>query len=55
MTDSLNLKFLFAFDNIRIINCVKSILDASKDYNHPNFILFQINIKIEYQTKFVVN
>lgn len=31
MTDLLNLKFSFAFDNTRIISYMKSILVANKD------------------------
>lgn len=37
MTDLLNLKFSFAFDNTRIISYVKSILATSKDIQLVKF------------------
>lgn len=37
MTDLLNLKFSFAFDNTRIISYVKSILAANKDIQSTKF------------------
>lgn len=37
MTDSLNLKFSFAFDNTRIVTYRKPILDTRRDTQYPEF------------------
>ena len=46
MTDSLNLKFLFAFDNIRIVAYRKPILDTRRDTRCPEFQNFTDKYKI---------